>query len=83
MQIDEVIESSGYSPSRCSEILLDLELQGLSDSSPENRYAAEKFKLRVLDIKERVKVMAAKNLVIVESPAKAKTLENIWDEIFK
>jgi DNA processing protein len=41
LQIDEVIESSGFSPSRVSEILLDLELQGYLRQLPGKRYTAE------------------------------------------
>jgi DNA processing protein len=41
IQIDEVIEKSGYSSSRVSEILLDLELQGFIKQFPGKRYAAE------------------------------------------
>jgi DNA processing protein len=41
LQIDEVIESSGYSPSRVSEILLDLELQGYLKQLPGKKYTAE------------------------------------------
>jgi DNA processing protein len=41
LQIDEVIESSGFSPSRVSEILLDLELQGYLRQLPGKRYQAE------------------------------------------
>jgi DNA processing protein len=41
LQIDEVIESSGFSPSRVLEILLDLELQGYLRQLPGKRYQAE------------------------------------------
>jgi DNA processing protein len=41
LQIDEVIESSGYSPSRVSEILLELELQGYVRQLPGKKYTAE------------------------------------------
>ncbi len=41
LQIDEVIESSGLSSAQVSEILLDLELQGLLRQLPGKRYAAE------------------------------------------
>jgi DNA processing protein len=41
LQIDEVIESSGLSPSRVSEILLDLELQGYLRQMPGKRYTVE------------------------------------------
>jgi DNA processing protein len=41
LQIDEVIENSGYSPSRVSEILLELELQGYVRQLPGKRYTAE------------------------------------------
>jgi DNA processing protein len=41
LQIDEVIESSGYSTSRVSEILLELELQGYIKQLPGKRYTAE------------------------------------------
>jgi DNA processing protein len=42
IQIDEVIEKSGYSSARVSEILLDLELQGFIKQLPGKRYAAER-----------------------------------------
>ena len=42
LQIDEVIESSGYSPSRVSEILLELELQGYVRQLPGKRYTTER-----------------------------------------
>jgi DNA processing protein len=38
LQIDEVIENSGYSPSRVSEILLELELQGYLKQLPGKKY---------------------------------------------
>ena len=41
LQIDEVIENSGYSPSRVSEILLELELQGYVRQLPGKKYTAE------------------------------------------
>jgi DNA processing protein len=41
LQIDEVIESSGCSPSRVSEILLDLELQGYIKQLPGKKYTTE------------------------------------------
>jgi DNA processing protein len=41
LQIDEVIENSGYSPSRVSEILLELELQGYIKQLPGKKYTAE------------------------------------------
>jgi DNA processing protein len=41
LQIDEVIESSGYSPSRVSEILLELELQGYIKQLPGKKYTTE------------------------------------------
>ena len=41
LQIDEVIESSGCSPSRVSEILLELELQGYIKQLPGKRYTTE------------------------------------------
>jgi predicted Rossmann fold nucleotide-binding protein DprA/Smf involved in DNA uptake len=42
LQIDEVIESSGYSPSRVSEILLELELHGYIRQLPGKKYTAER-----------------------------------------
>jgi DNA processing protein len=42
VQIDEVIERSGYSPSRVSEILLELELQGYIRQLPGKKYTAER-----------------------------------------
>jgi len=42
LQIDEIIESSGYSPSRVSEILLELELQGYIRQLPGKRYTVER-----------------------------------------
>ncbi len=41
LQIDQVIEGSGCSPSRVSEILLELELQGYLRQLPGKRYTAE------------------------------------------
>src|SRR4029077_18255770 len=41
LQIDEVIENSGYSPPRVSEILLELELQGYVKQLPGKKYTAE------------------------------------------
>ncbi|HXV81667.1 MAG TPA: DNA-processing protein DprA [Candidatus Binatia bacterium] len=41
LQIDEVIESSGYAPSRVSEILLQLELQGYIKQLPGKKYTAD------------------------------------------
>lgn len=41
LQIDEVIENSGYSPSRVSEILLELELLGYVKQLPGKKYTAE------------------------------------------
>ena len=41
LQIDEVIESSGCSPSRVSEILLELELQGFIKQLPGKKYTTE------------------------------------------
>jgi DNA processing protein len=41
LQIDEVIESSGYSPSRVLEILLELELGGYIKQHPGKKYTAE------------------------------------------
>jgi DNA processing protein len=41
LQIDEVIESSGLSPSRVSEILLELELQGYLRQMPGKRYTVD------------------------------------------
>ena len=41
LQIDEVIEGSGFSPAKTSEILLDLELQGYLRQLPGKRYTAE------------------------------------------
>ena len=41
LQIDEVIESSGCSASRVSEILLDLELQGYIKQLPGKKYTTE------------------------------------------
>lgn len=42
LHIDEVIESSGLPPSKVSEILLDLELQGFVQQLPGKRYRAER-----------------------------------------
>jgi DNA processing protein len=42
LHIDEVIESSGLAPSKVSEILLDLELQGFLQQLPGKRYTAER-----------------------------------------
>jgi DNA processing protein len=42
LHIDEVIESSGLPPSKVSEILLDLELQGFLQQLPGKRYTAER-----------------------------------------
>jgi DNA processing protein len=42
LQIDEVIEGSGLPPSKVSEILLDLELQGFLRQLPGKRYTAER-----------------------------------------
>ncbi len=41
LQIDEVIETSGYAPSRVSEILLQLELQGYIKQLPGKKFTAE------------------------------------------
>jgi DNA processing protein len=41
LQIDEVIESSGCSPSRVSEILLELELLGYIKQLPGKKYRVE------------------------------------------
>jgi DNA processing protein len=41
LQIDEIIEGSGFTPARTSEILLDLELQGYLRQLPGKRYTAE------------------------------------------
>jgi predicted Rossmann fold nucleotide-binding protein DprA/Smf involved in DNA uptake len=41
LHIDEVIEASGLSTSRVSQILLELELQGFLKQLPGNRYSAE------------------------------------------
>ena len=41
LQIDEVIEGSGLTPAKTSEILLDLELQGYLRQLPGKRYTAE------------------------------------------
>jgi len=42
LQIDEVIEASGFTPPRVSEILLELELQGYLRQLPGKRYIAER-----------------------------------------
>src|SRR5882724_2207920 len=42
LQIDEIIESSGYSPSRVSEILLELELQEYIRQLPGKKYTVER-----------------------------------------
>jgi DNA processing protein len=42
LQIDEIIESSGYSPSRVSEILLELELQAYIRQLPGKKYTVER-----------------------------------------
>ena len=41
LQIDEVIESTGYAPSRVSEVLLQLELLGYIKQLPGKKYRAE------------------------------------------
>jgi DNA processing protein len=41
LQIDEIIESSGYSSAKVSEILLELELQGYIKQLPGKKYTAE------------------------------------------
>jgi DNA processing protein len=41
LQIDEVIESSGYSPSRVSELLLELELLGYIKQLPGKKFTAQ------------------------------------------
>jgi DNA processing protein len=41
LHIDEVIEASGFSASRVSQILLELELQGFLKQLPGNRYSAQ------------------------------------------
>jgi DNA processing protein len=41
LHIDEVIEASGFSTSRVSQILLELELQGFLRQLPGHRYSAE------------------------------------------
>jgi DNA processing protein len=41
LHIDEVIEASGFSASRVSQILLELELEGFLKQLPGNRYSAE------------------------------------------
>jgi DNA processing protein len=43
LQIDEVIENSGFSPSKVSEVLLELELQGHLQQLPGKRYRAERY----------------------------------------
>jgi predicted Rossmann fold nucleotide-binding protein DprA/Smf involved in DNA uptake len=40
--IDEITEASGLPPARVSEILLELELQGLLKQLPGNRYRVER-----------------------------------------
>jgi len=42
LQIDEVIEGSGFASPRVSEILLELELQGYLKQLPGKRYVAER-----------------------------------------
>ena len=42
LQIDEVIEASGFTPPKVSEILLELELQGYLRQLPGKRYIAER-----------------------------------------
>jgi len=42
LQIDEVIENSGFSPSKVSEVLLELELQGHLQQLPGKRFRAER-----------------------------------------
>jgi len=42
LQIDEVIETSGFASPRVSEILLELELQGYLKQLPGKRYIAER-----------------------------------------
>jgi len=42
LQIDEVIENSGFPPSKVSEVLLELELQGHLQQLPGKRYRAER-----------------------------------------
>jgi DNA processing protein len=42
LHIDEVIEGSGLPPSKVSEVLLDLELQGFLQQLPGKRYRAER-----------------------------------------
>ncbi|MBI2364431.1 MAG: DNA-protecting protein DprA [Deltaproteobacteria bacterium] len=42
LQIDEVIENSGFPPSKVLEVLLDLELQGHLQQLPGKRYRAER-----------------------------------------
>ncbi len=42
LHIDEITEASGLAPARVSEILLELELQGLAKQLPGHRYAAER-----------------------------------------
>jgi DNA processing protein len=41
LQIDEIIETSGCSPAKVSEILLELELQGYIKQLPGKKYTAE------------------------------------------
>jgi len=42
VHIDEITEASGLAPARVSEILLELELQGLLKQLPGHRYRAER-----------------------------------------
>jgi DNA processing protein len=42
LQVDEVIEKSGFAPARVLEILLELELQGYVRQLPGKNYAAER-----------------------------------------
>jgi DNA processing protein len=42
LQIDEIIESTGYSPAKVSQVLLELELQGYIKQLPGKKYTTER-----------------------------------------
>ena len=51
LQIDEVIETSGFSPAKVSEILLELEIQGLLKQQPGKRFVAISSQLSAISNK--------------------------------
>ena len=78
ISLEEIVRKSGLDIQSTIEILLELQLNGYIKEVGHNRYIKKQF-VNLVEGKTKM----AKYLVIVESPAKVKTIKNFLELIMK